>query len=217
MMAKLKSVGARPFITPAMGSHGGADEKGQIGVLSQQGVTESSIGAPVRADMAVVPLGEADGIQLFISRLAHQADGIVLINRVKPHTDFTGLIESGIFKMLVISGKIAFFIFLMMWLRWTLPRFRFDQMLRLAWKRLIPITLALFILTVILVYTDNARSPILALGGNAVILAGMLAFGVMGTTQATGRQDNLPAIPSGRSALCAVWSPAAAPSLRMER
>lgn len=103
IVEKLKSIGAKPFITPAMGSHGGSTVKGQIEMLAHLGITEVSIGAPVEAEMDVVFIGEAGGIQLNIGRLAHEADGIVLINRVKPHTDFTGPIESGIIKMSVIG------------------------------------------------------------------------------------------------------------------
>ena len=99
----LKSVHARPFIVPAMGSHGGATARGQRTVLAHLGVTPENCGAPVVADMDVVSLGETDGIPLYLSRPAHEADGLVLINRVKPHTDFTGPVESGIHKMLVIG------------------------------------------------------------------------------------------------------------------
>ncbi|ACN15134.1 conserved hypothetical protein [Desulforapulum autotrophicum HRM2] len=103
VVAKLKDAGARPFITSAMGSHGGATAQGQVAVLAQLGITRESVGAPVEVTMDVVSMGEADGIPLYIDRLAHGADGIVLINRVKPHTDFTGPVESGIIKMLVIG------------------------------------------------------------------------------------------------------------------
>lgn len=103
VVAKLKDAGARPFITSAMGSHGGATAQGQVSVLAQMGITLESVGAPVEGTMDVVFMGEADGIPLYIDRLAHEADGIVLINRVKPHTDFTGPVESGIIKMLVIG------------------------------------------------------------------------------------------------------------------
>lgn len=94
-------------------------------------------------------------------------------------------------KMLVLSGKIAAFIFLIMWIRWTLPRFRFDQLMRLAWKGLIPITLALFVLATVLVYTGHHRSPVWALSGNAVILVvALVAVGASRKT-ITGRQANL--------------------------
>jgi len=100
---KLKKTGYKPFITPAMGSHGGATAEGQIEVLRSRGITEESVGAPVRASMDVKSIGEVDGIPLFISRLAHEADSIVLINRIKPHTNFIGLIESGLIKMMAMG------------------------------------------------------------------------------------------------------------------
>ena len=101
---KLKQAGAKPFVTPAMGSHGGATAKGQIEVLGERGVTEQSVGAPIEATMDTIFLGTSDeGIPLFLDRLAHEADGIVLINRVKPHTNFIGATESGIMKMLAIG------------------------------------------------------------------------------------------------------------------
>ncbi len=103
VVAKLKAAGARPFVTSAMGSHGGATAQGQAALLAERGITQESVGAPVEVTMEVVSMGEADGIPLYMDRLAHGADGIVLINRVKPHTDFTGPVESGIIKMLVIG------------------------------------------------------------------------------------------------------------------
>ena len=103
IVARLKDAGHEPFVTPAMGSHGGATAKGQIDVLRHRGITEESVGAPVKADMEVVPMGEVDGIPLFLARLAAEADGIVLINRVKPHTNFIGPTESGIIKMMAIG------------------------------------------------------------------------------------------------------------------
>jgi len=103
VVEKLKGVGYEPFITPAMGSHGGASVEGQIGVLRHRGVTEESVGAPIRATMKVVSMGEVDGIPLFLDRLAHEADGIVPINRIKPHTNFIGSWESGVLKMMAIG------------------------------------------------------------------------------------------------------------------
>jgi hypothetical protein len=103
MVALLKAAGARPFITSAMGSHGGATAQGQMEVLAQRGICQKSVGAPVEVTMEVVRVGEADGIPLYVDRLAWEADGIVLINRIKPHTDFTGPIGSGIMKMLCIG------------------------------------------------------------------------------------------------------------------
>jgi hypothetical protein len=103
VVARLKACGCHPFVTPAMGSHGGATAAGQIEVLAARGITESSVGAPVHATMDVVPMGEKNGIPLFVDRLAHDADGIVLINRIKPHTNFTGPTESGLVKMMAIG------------------------------------------------------------------------------------------------------------------
>jgi len=100
---RLQQAGAHPFVTPAMGSHGGATAQGQIRVLARLGITEARVGAPVRATMAVQPLGTVAGIPLFLDRLAHEADGIVLINRIKRHTDFSGPTESGIIKMMAIG------------------------------------------------------------------------------------------------------------------
>jgi hypothetical protein len=86
-----------------MGSHGGGTAQGQTAVLAELGVVEASVGAPVMAAMEAVHLGEVAGIPGFMNRLAHEADGLVLINRVKPHTDFTGPIESGEIKMLTVG------------------------------------------------------------------------------------------------------------------
>jgi hypothetical protein len=103
VVSKLKAVGCNPFITPAMGSHGGATVEGQIEVLAMRGITEESVGAPMRATMDVVSMGEIDGIPLFLDRLAYEADGIVLVNRIKPHTNFIGPTESGWIKMIAIG------------------------------------------------------------------------------------------------------------------
>lgn len=103
VVAKLRQEGCRPFIVPAMGSHGGATAEGQTAVLAERGITEASVGAPIRATMDVVELGEVEGLPLVLDRAASEADGIVLVNRVKPHTDFVGPVESGLTKMLVIG------------------------------------------------------------------------------------------------------------------
>lgn len=103
----LRAQGARPFIVPAMGSHGGATAEGQRSVLAGYGVTEESVGAPVRASMDVVELPDADPeIPVWMDRHAFEADGTVAINRVKPHTSFRGRYESGLMKMCAIGlGK----------------------------------------------------------------------------------------------------------------
>jgi hypothetical protein len=102
----LKDLGARPFIFPAMGSHGGATAEGQRSVLAHYGITESTMGCEIRAGMDVVQVGEALGLPVWLDRIAAEADWIGLVNRVKPHTDFKGSIESGLFKMMTIGlGK----------------------------------------------------------------------------------------------------------------
>lgn len=103
----LRAHGHRPFVIPAMGSHGGATSAGQRSLLAHYGVTEEELGAPIRDDMAARSLGvTAEGIEAFIAEVAWQADGVLLLNRVKPHTDFKGPLESGLAKMCAIGlGK----------------------------------------------------------------------------------------------------------------
>jgi len=102
----LKALGARPFIIPAMGSHGGATAEGQRAVLEHYGVTEAAMGCPIRATMDVVQAGEVLGLPIWLDREASEADCVGVINRVKPHTGFTGEIGSGLFKMMTIGmGK----------------------------------------------------------------------------------------------------------------
>lgn len=105
----LSQAGARPFIIPAMGSHGGATPEGQVKVLSEYGITEEELGVPIEAGMDVEKIGTAlDGFDVVFSTPALRADGIVVINRIKPHTDFRGTLGSGIQKMLTIGfGKQA--------------------------------------------------------------------------------------------------------------
>ncbi|HEY2995690.1 MAG TPA: [Fe-S]-binding protein [Methylomirabilota bacterium] len=102
----LKDLGARPFVFPAMGSHGGGTAEGQLSVLAHYGITEASMGCPLRATMDVTQVGEALGLPVWLDRYASEADWIGLVNRIKPHTDFKGTIESGLFKMMTIGlGK----------------------------------------------------------------------------------------------------------------
>ena len=101
--AGLIRAGYEPFVTPAMGSHGGATPEGQMEVLRARGISEETVGVPVRATMDVFSMGEVNGIPLFLDRLAHESDGIVLINRIKPHTNFIGPTESGLIKMMAIG------------------------------------------------------------------------------------------------------------------
>ena len=103
----LRELGARPFIVPAMGSHGGGTATGQSAILAGFGITEAGVGAPIRASMDVVRLGStADGVPVWFDREAAEADHVLVVNRVKPHTTFSAAIESGLTKMLVIGlGK----------------------------------------------------------------------------------------------------------------
>ncbi|HET7340136.1 MAG TPA: [Fe-S]-binding protein [Methylomirabilota bacterium] len=102
----LLECGARPFVFPAMGSHGGGTPEGQLSVLAHYGITEATMGCPVRATMEVTQVGEALGLPVWLDRFAAEADWIGLVNRIKPHTDFKGSIESGLFKMMTIGlGK----------------------------------------------------------------------------------------------------------------
>jgi hypothetical protein len=108
VVTQLKALGAQPFIFPAMGSHGAATAAGQRAVLEGYGITEDYVGCPIRATMETVELGRLDdGTPVYMDQYAAEADGVVLINRVKPHTNFRAPIESGIVKMLTIGmGKI---------------------------------------------------------------------------------------------------------------
>jgi hypothetical protein len=103
----LRAHGHRPFVIPAMGSHGGATSEGQRSLLAHYGVTEDELGVPIRDDMAARSLGVTpEGIEAFIAEVGWQADGVLLLNRVKPHTDFKGPLESGLAKMCAIGlGK----------------------------------------------------------------------------------------------------------------
>lgn len=103
----VRSLGLQPFIVAAMGSHGGGTDEGQRALLAELGVTEASAGCPIRSEMDTVVVGtNAFGLPIHIDRNAYEADGIVLLNRIKPHTSFTGQYESGLLKMLTIGlGK----------------------------------------------------------------------------------------------------------------
>ena len=107
LIASLKAAGAEPVIVPAMGSHGTATAEGQIMVLSKLGITEETIGAKIISSMDVILLGKAamDGkdYEVFIDQAAWQADGVILINRIKTHTDFIATYESGLVKMATVG------------------------------------------------------------------------------------------------------------------
>jgi hypothetical protein len=103
----LKEAGADPFVVPAMGSHGASTAEGQAEVLAHLGVSEERVGCPVRATMEAVKVGETPaGVEVFMDRNAYEADSVVVVNRIKPHTAFRGTVESGPTKMLAIGlGK----------------------------------------------------------------------------------------------------------------
>jgi len=110
VIEELCRAGAAPFIVPAMGSHGGATPEGQVRLLADYGVTEERMGAPIRAAMDTQRLGAtADGVEVLWSTEAARADGVVVVNRVKPHTDFRSEnLGSGLLKMMVVGlGKQA--------------------------------------------------------------------------------------------------------------
>ena len=109
VIAELQALGAEPFIFPAMGSHGAASAEGQVKVLDSLGINEQTMGCPIVSSMDVVELGQLDnGMPVYFDKHAAEADAVVLVCRVKVHTNFRAPIESGIIKMLVIGmGKIA--------------------------------------------------------------------------------------------------------------
>lgn len=104
----VKACGGRPFIIPAMGSHGGATATGQVEILNALGITEEYCECPIRAAMDTVLLGhtEPDGLPVYVDAHAVRADGVILVGRIKPHPSFVGEVESGLAKMAVIGlGK----------------------------------------------------------------------------------------------------------------
>jgi hypothetical protein len=104
----LKSQGAQPFVFPAMGSHGGGTAEGQCKILEGYGITESALGVEIRSSMEAVQVGiTPEGFNAYMDRNAWESDGVVVVNRIKPHTDFSGKIESGVLKMITIGmGKL---------------------------------------------------------------------------------------------------------------
>jgi hypothetical protein len=100
----LRALGAEPFVVPAMGSHGGATVAGQLQVLAHLGVTEDAVSMPILATMDTVIIGRCkDGPTIHLDSYAAKADAILLVNRVKPHTDFRGLVESGLAKICAVG------------------------------------------------------------------------------------------------------------------
>ena len=104
IVREVQKIGGNPFIVPAMGSHGGATAEGQVDILTEYGITEKAVGAPIVSSMEIVQIGETQsGIPVFIDQKASEADHIIVVNRIKPHTEFQGQIESGLMKMMVIG------------------------------------------------------------------------------------------------------------------
>jgi hypothetical protein len=103
----LKNLDAKPFVIPAMGSHGGATAAGQLRILKEYNITEKTLGCPIKASMEVVKLGDSDlGFAVYLDKQAALADKIIVINKIKTHSKFVGKIESGLCKMCLMGlGK----------------------------------------------------------------------------------------------------------------
>ncbi|MEI8188327.1 MAG: lactate racemase domain-containing protein [candidate division NC10 bacterium] len=103
---ELKALGLQPFVCPTMGSHGEATAEGQLKILAHYGITEATMGCPMKSSMEVVEIGKVKGTTVFCDKNAWGADHIVVVGRIKAHTDFDGEIESGLYKMMAIGlGK----------------------------------------------------------------------------------------------------------------
>ncbi len=107
VVEEMKAIGAVPYIVPAMGSHGGGTAEGQTQVLAEYGITEGAMGCPIKSSMDVIQIGVSDfGMPIYFDRHASEADHVIVVNRIKPHTGFAGEIESGLMKMMLIGlGK----------------------------------------------------------------------------------------------------------------
>ncbi len=106
VVKQVKALGAEPFIIPAMGSHGGAVAEGQTAILTSYGITEETMGCPILSSMETVRIGHTDDMDVHLDKNAHEADGIIVLNRIKAHTGFKGIYESGLMKMMTIGlGK----------------------------------------------------------------------------------------------------------------
>ncbi|MBI2846428.1 MAG: DUF2088 domain-containing protein [Chloroflexi bacterium] len=107
IVEEIKALGGKPFVVPSMGSHGGATSEGQVAVLRGYGLTEESVGCPILSSMEAVEIGATEtGCPVFCDKLAYESDGIIVLNRVKPHSILTGELGSGLMKMLALGlGK----------------------------------------------------------------------------------------------------------------
>jgi lactate racemase-like protein len=104
VVQEMQGLGLSPFIFPAMGSHGGATAEGQLEVLATYGITEARLHVPIRASMEVVEVARTPrGMPVLVDKIAAEADWVAVINRIKPHTEFSGDIESGLIKMMAIG------------------------------------------------------------------------------------------------------------------
>lgn len=118
VVQKVKTLGGEPFIIPAMGSHGGGTAEGQVNILKELGITSEAVGAPILSSMDVIEIGRIkvpapksetqSYVPVVMDKNTYESDGVIVVNRVKPHTSFHGEIESGMVKMMVIGlGKKA--------------------------------------------------------------------------------------------------------------
>ncbi len=106
LVNQVKALGAQPFIIPAMGSHGGATAQGQLDILASYHITEASMGCPIYSSMETVVVSQVNGLAVNLDKFADEADGIIVVNRIKAHTGFKGVYESGLMKMITIGlGK----------------------------------------------------------------------------------------------------------------
>ncbi|MDE2700695.1 MAG: lactate racemase domain-containing protein, partial [Gemmatimonadota bacterium] len=107
IVEEMKAIGAVPYIVPAMGSHGGGTAEGQTQVLAGYGITEGTMECPIKSSMDVIQIGVSDfGMPIYFDKHASEADHVIVVNRIKPHTGFAGEIESGLMKMMLIGlGK----------------------------------------------------------------------------------------------------------------
>ncbi len=104
LVEELKSKGAKPFVVPSMGSHGGATAEGQQAIVESFGVTEEYLGVPIKSTMDIIQVGSIEGkIPVYFDKYAYEANHVAVVGRIKPHTEFSGDIESGLHKMMLIG------------------------------------------------------------------------------------------------------------------
>lgn len=108
LIQTVRSMGGKPFIIPAMGSHGGGTPEGQLHILADYQIAPEAMGVAIDPSIETVCIGKTgDDIPVHIARSAYEADGVIVVNRIKPHTDFTGEVESGLMKMITVGlGKV---------------------------------------------------------------------------------------------------------------